>query len=216
MHLYAFGSICRGEIDLDSDVDLLALVNGHDDRLDPAKYSIYSYTKMKILWDKGSPFAWHLAGESRLLFASDQVDFLKSLDQPSPYTMYVADCEKFLGVFLAARASIVENGASRVFDLSTIFLSVRNIATCFSLGVLEVPNFSRHSALQLFGEFRIPISMECYRVLERSRILCTRSVGEDISDEDSYLVLAEFDVIEQWMQKLVVRANEHDRIEQPS
>jgi len=216
MHLYAFGSVCRGEIDTDSDIDLLALVSGHDGRLDPTKYSIYSYAKMRMLWQKGSPFAWHLAAESRLLFASDEVDFLKSLDQPSPYMACVADCEKFLGVFLAARASIMESSATRVFDFSTIFLSIRNIATCFSLGVLDVPNFSRHSALQLCKEFRIPISTECYRVFERSRILCTRSSGEDLSDEDSSVAFAGFDVIEQWMQKLVERANEHDRIEQPS
>lgn len=36
MHIYAFGSICRGEIDKNSDIDLLAIVDGFDARLWPA------------------------------------------------------------------------------------------------------------------------------------------------------------------------------------
>ena len=37
MHLYAFGSVCRGDINYDLDIDLLALVSGHDARLNPAE-----------------------------------------------------------------------------------------------------------------------------------------------------------------------------------
>lgn len=35
MHIYAFGSICRGEVDASSDIDMLAIVNGHDARFRP-------------------------------------------------------------------------------------------------------------------------------------------------------------------------------------
>lgn len=216
MHLYAFGSVCRGEVSLDSDIDLLALLEGYDPRLDPAKYSIYSYSKMRLLWERGSPFAWHLAAESRLLFASDDADFLRSLGQPSHYREAAADCEKFLGVFSAARASIGESNKSGVFDLSTVFLSVRNIATCFALGVLRKPNFSRHSALALSGDFLLPISQDSYLVLERARILCTRSIGEDISEIDAARTIAEFDALEEWMVALLKEANRHERVEQPS
>jgi len=45
------------------------------------------------------------------------------------------------------QCSITGGSNSKVFDLSTIFLSIRNIATCFSLGVKSQPNFSRNSAL---------------------------------------------------------------------
>jgi hypothetical protein len=179
MHLYAFGSVCRGDITRDSDIDLLALVSDHDVRLDPAKYSIYSYAKMKTMWLKGSPFAWHLSLESRLLYSEDGSNFLGSLDQPAPYSNCIPDCQKFYGVFLEALSSLEENISTKVFDLSTLFLSVRNISTCFALGVLGKPLFSRHAALQLPAEFQLPISNECYRILERARILCTRSMGAD-------------------------------------
>lgn len=215
MHIYAFGSICRGEVALDSDLDLLALVKGHDDHLDPNKYSIYSYAKMALMWSKGSPFAWHLALEARLLFASDELDFLKSLGLPAPYTNYRQDCEKFFGVFLEAHKSLVESTTSRVFDLSSVFLSARNIATCFALGVLDKPNFSRHSALGLYEDFALPISQTCYRILERSRILCTRSQGPDITEQEVTVALSEFGAIEKWMNRLVMKAKEHERIQQP-
>src|ERR1035441_8754359 len=152
MHIYAFGSVCRGEVDLDSDIDLLALVDGFDARFDPGKYSIYSYQKIKKLWSSGSPFAWHLALESRLLFASDGQNYMELLGRPGPYTRYVQDCEKFLEVFRQAASSLRRDSDSRIFDMSSAFLGVRNISTCYSLGVLGEPNFSRHAAIQLGSE----------------------------------------------------------------
>ena len=70
MHVYAFGSICRGEIDYGSDVDLLAIVERFVPELDPSKFSIYSYSRIEQLWDEGNPFAWHLATEFKMLFSS--------------------------------------------------------------------------------------------------------------------------------------------------
>lgn len=216
MHLYAFGSLCRGEISRDSDVDVLALVAGHDDRLDPGRYSIYSYAKITKMWSQGSPFAWHLALESRLLFASDGSDFLRLLGQPSEYTRCLTDCEKFYGVFLEARSSLETDASSRVFDLSTVFLSIRNIATCFALGVLREPIFSRHAALRLPSQFKVPVSEAAYHILERSRILCTRSLGSDITCGEACQALSECKLIHKWMANLVEEAKRYDRIQQPS
>jgi hypothetical protein len=209
MHLYAFGSVCRGDITHDSDVDLLALVSGHDARLNPAKYSIYSYAKMKTMWLKGSPFAWHLSIESRLLYSEDGSDYLRSLGTPAPYSYCLADCQKFYGVFQDALASLQESLSTKVFDLSSLFLSIRNISTCFALGVLGKALFSRHVALQLTTGFQLPISHDSYRILERARILCTRGTGVDITDSEARLVLSEGELINQWMITLVEKAERH-------
>jgi hypothetical protein len=213
MHLYAFGSVCRGEIDRDSDIDLLALVSRHDDRLDPARYSIYSYNKMKSMWKKGNPFAWHLSAESRLLYSDDGCDFLESLGRPAPYSNCLSDCRRFYGVYLEAISSLDGDMSSTVFDLSALFLSTRNIATCFALGVLGQMLFSRHAALMLPPEFRLPISEDCYRILERARILCTRSKGENITADEARLARSECESIRQWMKILTERAETHGRIQ---
>ena len=213
MHLYAFGSICRGEIYLDSDVDLLALVSGHDDRLDPSKFSIYSYRKMSTMWLNGSPFAWHLSLESRLLYSTDNSNFIAGLGRPARYAKCVLDCQKFYTVFREALASLDEGISTKVFDLSSLFLSIRNISTCFALGVLEQPLFTRHAALHLPREFRLPLSEESYRILERARILCTRSTGQDIEDDEAKFVLTESEVINQWMKTLITKAEEYGRVQ---
>lgn len=211
MHIYAFGSVCRGDILPSSDIDLLAIADGYDHRFDPDSYSIYSYKRISELWQEGNPFAWHLALESKLLFASDENDFLKSLSNPEPYKNCVSDCEKFYGLFRDARTSLAANSASRVFDLSTIFLSIRNIATCFSLGVTTTPTFARNSATRL-GAFSINVSSGAYQVLESARILCTRGHGSRISTSEAHTAILEFDEIDRWMDGLVKGAKTHERI----
>jgi hypothetical protein len=213
MHVYGFGSVCRGEVDPDSDVDLLMIEGSHQSRVDPDVYSIYSYDRIEELWRQGNPFAWHLSLESRLLFASDRQDYLHTLGKPAPYTHCIRDCEGFLELFCAARASIADGVASRVFDLSTIFLSIRNIATCFSLGVTKRPDFSRSSALRL-GPDSVPISRESYQVLERARLLCTRGRGVNITVEECHDTMCELDEVLNWVRKVVEKAKEHERIQQ--
>lgn len=208
MHIYAFGSVCRGDVSPGSDVDLLAVVHGHDARFSPDDYSIYSYERIRELWEEGNPFAWHLAIESKLLYSSDHSDFLMSLGKPGAYRKCLRDCEKFFALFQEARASFELHAESKVFDLSTVFLAIRNFATCFSLGTLDKPDFSRSSALRL-GELSLSIPQNAYNVLERSRILCTRAIGEPITDHDARIAFGQFPRIEEWMNGILEQAGKH-------
>jgi hypothetical protein len=202
MHIYVFGSVCRGDVSPGSDIDLLAIVQGHDDRFSPDDYSIYSYSRIQEIWTEGNPFAWHLAEESRLVYASDQTDFLKSLGRPSVYRNCRADCEKFYALFQEAWRSFEGGSASKIFDLSMVFLGIRNFATCFSLGALSRGDFSRSSALRI-GDHSLSIPLEAYRILERARMLSTRAIGEIITDEEAQTAEAQFPAIDQWMNKLL-------------
>lgn len=213
MHIYAFGSICRGEVTLGSDVDLLAITEGHDARFDLATYSIYSYGRLRELWQEGNPFAWHLSLESKLLFSEDATDFLRSLGPPRAYRGAVADCEKFARLFRAARDAIQAGTNSVVFELSTIFLAIRNIATCFSLGLTDHPDFSRRSALRL-GYNSLAIDAVAFDALERARVLSTRGVGIAPDQKDLLRITATFGVVEKWMNTLCARARSCERIQQ--
>jgi len=210
-HVYAFGSICRGDISRDSDVDLLALVSSRDERFDPDTYSIYSYNRIESLWNEGNPFAWHLARESRLLYSSDQTDHLKKLGDPKPYRKCVKDCRKFRDLYRSAISSLMGAARSTIFDLSTIFLSIRNFATCYSLGVTSIPNFSRRSALQI-GSASVPLSEACYTILERARILCTRGYGRGLTKNEIALVVKELEPVDMWMTRLLEGAQRHERV----
>ncbi|WP_202806101.1 hypothetical protein [Snodgrassella communis] len=133
MHIYAFGSIYRGEVDLISDIDLLAIVNGRNHSFNPKNYSIYTYARIDELWEQENPCAWHLFLESRLIYLSDSSDYLHSLGKPDIYNSGLSDCKNFYEIFLSAKNSIEKSNLTEIFDLSSIFRAVRNFATCYTV-----------------------------------------------------------------------------------
>lgn len=213
MHIYAFGSVCRGDITPGSDVDLLAITESHDARFDLATYSIYSYARVHELWQEGNPFAWHLSLESKLLFSEDATDFLRGLGPPQPYRHVVADCEKFARLFGAASQALRVGTNSVVFELSSIFLAIRNIATCYSLGLMERPDFSRRSALRL-GSDSLVTDPVVFDALERARVLSTRGVGTAPDEEDLLRISGSLEMVESWIHRLCARARMHERVQQ--
>ena len=83
-----------------------------------------------------------------------------------------------------------------------MFLRIRNLATCFSLGMFGQPDFSRNSALRL-GTRSIPIPFDAYSVLERSRVLSTRGFGGNVTISDVEVVRRTLSTIEEWAEMLV-------------
>ena len=204
VHIYAFGSICRGEIDLGSDVDLLAIVSKNVNQLDLNIFSVYSYKRIQELWMEGNPFAWHLSLESKLIFSDNKTDFLRKMNCPAPYKQGRNDCLKFKSIFNKAVDSINFSIDSYIFDLGTIFLAIRNFATCFSLSQLERPNFSRDSAKSI-GNWSLHINDKAYDIFMRARILCTRGIGNLISTDELYFALSQILEIANWMERLIQR-----------
>lgn len=200
MHIYAFGSICRGEIDKHSDIDVIAIVDGFDERLDPNKFSIYSYNRIKEIWEEGNPFAWHLSLESKLIYSKNNTDFLEELGKPNNYQNGENDCDKFYQLFISSEKAIKSGTSSKTFELSNIFLSIRNFATCYQLANGKFC-FSRDSALVL--DKKVPIELENYCILEKARILCTRGKGESITTEEFEVIKGELNSIRVWMESLL-------------
>jgi len=213
VHIYAFGSICRGEVDSFSDIYMLAIVNGRDDRFNPKDYSIYSYTRIGELWEQGNPFAWHLFLESKLIYSSDNSDYLRSIGAPSAYKSGLADCNKFREIFLFAKKSIEGSNLTEVFDLSSVFLAIRNFATCYSLHTDVKPDFSRNSARNL-GAHSIPIDNSTYELLERARVLSIRGVGELLGTYDVGKAKQSLNEIESWMNEKIstITSDGYERI----
>lgn len=202
MHLYCFGSICRGEVTSESDVDLLAIVDGYDDRFDKDKYSIYSYERIRELFQEGNPFAWHLYKEAKLIHADDKNDFLRSISSPSRYSNREMHCLKFLNILEDAMGSISKSNNSVVLDLSTTFLAIRNFAICYSMGDISKANFSRGAALQL-GKKSLPLRREEYKVFESCRILSTRGQGSTLEKSEINLAIKSLGVVHDWMNNLM-------------
>jgi hypothetical protein len=200
MHFYAFGSICRGEVDRSSDVDLLACITGPNPDIDTDKFSVYQHDRLHCLWAEGNPFAWHLHLESRLLFSSDGVDFLASLGVPAAYKAGAEDCEKFALLFSESLDQLSKTRVNATFNLSCMFLGIRNVATCYSLWRGH-PVFSRKSPLLI--DSPLNVDEGTYRVLTRARVLSTRGIGDALSDEEVKLALGAAPAIQVWMTQLL-------------
>lgn len=195
-HIYAFGSICRGEYEPNSDVDLLVCTSDDDGTYDKGKFSIYDYPRINELWLEGNPFAWHLFYESKIIYASNGVDFIKTLGTPSEYVNGRKDCLKFRELFEEAIKQLESDSTSQTFHLSCIFLAIRNFATCYSLHRLQ-PIFSRKSPFLI--EPKLQLNEDVYNVLLNARILSTRGVGKRLSRGEIETVKDNVDVIGLWM-----------------
>jgi hypothetical protein len=199
-HFYAFGSVCRGEVDGFSDIDLLACVSEPASKVDPQKFSVYSHERLKELWVEGNPFSWHLHLESRLLFASDGIDFIAQLGTPNRYKNALKDCEKFSNLCEESYRSLDSSSHSNVFHLSCMFLAIRNIATCFSLAEGR-PVFSRNSPLLVKPPLNI--SKKNFDILVRSRILSTRGAGQKIADDEIDEIKKDYSTVREWVHCLL-------------
>lgn len=199
MHFYAFGSVCRGEIDLGSDVDLLACVSNNNSNLSKDIFSIYSYSRIEELWKEGNAFSWHLHLESKMIFSSDSEDYLARLGAPSPYTKAEEDCAKFRALFIESYDSIIRSRTSSVFNISCMFVAMRNFATCHSLGNGQ-PIFSRRSPLLI--QDSLEITDEIFDMLARARILSTRGLGKILDDREVKLIIDHAPIILDWLNNL--------------
>lgn len=207
MYIYLFGSLCRGEIDEFSDVDLLAITGSneiYENQLDTQKFSIYKEKRLKELWTEGNPFAWHLFQESKLIYSDNKENIMESWGKPNPYINVESDLKKFSTLFYDSIKSLKDSEYSDIFDLSMLFLSIRNFASCYSLGALNEFNFSRKSALKLKPD-KLKISDESFSILERARILSTRGSGKLITDLEKKIVTKEIDTISDWFQLILTK-----------
>lgn len=199
-HVYVFGSLIRGDYDKYSDIDLLALVSSFNEKYDINKFSIYSYDRISELWNQGNPFAWHLSTESKLVYSSDGTDFIAKLGSPSDYKNAVYDCNKFLTLYMDSKHFLLNNTNSVVFEVSNIFLAIRNFATCFALSMGE-NIFSRNSS-KLLGKYSLNISESTYDILVRARILSTRGTGTVLSDSEVQKIKTSLPYIDSWFNTL--------------
>ncbi|TPH26342.1 nucleotidyltransferase domain-containing protein [Haemophilus haemolyticus] len=203
MHAYVFGSLCRGELDNKSDIDIL-IISDEKFGSEYSKYSVYSYEKIRGLWLDGNPFAWHLYLESKLVFSSEGNDFLRELGEPSKYSNMRNDFYKFKDIYTNSLKSLELNFNS-VFNLSCIFLAIRNISTCYSLYLGEAV-FSRRSMIKITPAIDIPI--EVIETLEKCRILSTRGIGDDLNKPELENVISHIDSIDKWFDKIEGNINE--------
>ncbi|TLV00403.1 nucleotidyltransferase domain-containing protein [Dyadobacter luticola] len=208
MEIYAFGSLTRGEVDKYSDYDFLILRESHEKIGDLNKddFSIYTYKRIDNLWKEGNPFAWHLFKESKCIFTSLDSPYIPSLKMPKNYMKCESDLERFYQLYLDAKNSLLASNISTDFDLSMIFLAIRNFASCFALGILGECVFSRNSA-RMIGKYSLDIVNDAYGILIKARVLATRGIGATATEEEVSVILKSLSQIDIWFNSLIKESN---------
>jgi hypothetical protein len=181
----------------DSDIDLLAITDSSAP-VNANQFSQYTFAQLHSLWTQGNPFAWHLALEARLIFAADGDDVLRGLGSPNAYTNWTADRQKFRDLYQAATRALADPRATPVFELSNIFLAIRNLAICYSLATGTNPVFSRR-AFRLLGAESLTLDTRACEILEASRILSTRAIGVPASSAEVEYVVSRLPTVDVWI-----------------
>jgi predicted nucleotidyltransferase len=205
--IYAFGSITRGEIDRNSDIDILVITES-DELKEMNKYhSYYKKTTLSNLWEEGNPFAWHLYNEAKLIYTYNGIDYISKLGKPKKYSNLIDDLENLYNIFMDAKESLLSDNTSMIFDYSTVFLVIRNVATCFELGVNNKFCFQRDSAINISSN-KLEIENELYQVLRDCRVLSTRGLGTYPETKSLHRLKDKMNSIENWILQIKNEAYE--------
>jgi hypothetical protein len=87
-----------------------------------------------------------------------------------------------------------------------MFLGARNFATCHSLASNK-PVFSRYSPFLIVDKLNIEESV--FNTLLKARILSTRGIGDNITQDEMTIVLENAPTIQKWM-KTILMANQYE------
>lgn len=171
---YVFGSVCRGEPDPGSDVDVLVISNEPSAARElPAAWSLYSPRRLRQLFARGTLFAWHLYLESVPVWPRGAPGFLKRIGPPAAYVgarREIADLQKILR---SAVAELERGTLSPVYELGLIALACRDTAMAASPTLAGHFDFSRHAPLALLSA-RFPLTRRQFDYLLSCRRATTR------------------------------------------
>lgn len=171
---YVFGSVCRGEPDPGSDVDVLVISDqpGAAREL-PTAWSIYSTKRLRQLFARGTLFAWHLYLEAVPIWPRGEPGFLKRIGPPAAYAGAKREISDLQKILRSAVTEIEHGTPSPVYEFGLIALACRDTAMAASPVLAGHFDFSRHAPLALSAA-RFPLTQRQFDYLLACRRATTR------------------------------------------
>jgi predicted nucleotidyltransferase len=175
--IYIFGSLMRGEVSPTSDVDVLVIPLGTQEKKQyPDTWSVYTTKTVEAYYRAGRLFAWHLHLESKCIYCSGVVPFLEELGKPAPYTTWQEDITDLEVIMNDALAEIRSGTNSLTYELGLVHTAVRDIAMSASWRLLPAPSFSRDVPYLL--PVPCPLPNHVYQAAMLARHSSTRGATE--------------------------------------
>lgn len=170
--IYVFGSTCRGEHTLTSDVDVLAIPFDIERPQFPEHWSIYSPDLLAEYFQSGRLFAWHLHLEAKCVFSSRAEPFLKSLGPPAPYSTIFDDINDLEALLIDAINELNAGTENLIYELGIVYTAIRDLAMSSSWSMLKNPCFSADAPYRL--PIEIPLPRATYHQAMLARHASTR------------------------------------------
>lgn len=181
--VFVFGSYGRGDHDDTSDLDILAVVENGKGRVPtdkvlkylppilrhlPPEISWYGQSRVRNMFEGGELFAWHLHGDAQPIF--DPSGFLRSLGTPKQYVAAIEDIKSFQSLLDGVPQQLRSAPWNRVYEAGLVYICARNIAMSASAVLLDAPDFSRNSPLNLRDSAPFPLTVTEYSELMHCRL----------------------------------------------
>lgn len=137
-----FGSFARAEQTVDSDYDILVILQKSQQITSELKTKVYSLFEREIsiswynqgrikqMYEMGHLFAWHIFQESKPLFIFNE--FISTLGEPKPYEFFSEDVWSLIEILKPTKASVERNSRNLIYEAGLAYVCVRNIAICAS------------------------------------------------------------------------------------
>lgn len=186
-----FGSQARKENDLQSDKDVLVIIDENTKNLSSMQshiqnssnddISVYTDKRIKQMFDEGHLFAWHLYLESKPLDGSKNDIWFYSLGRPALYTSEDQDISDFIKILGEALIGF-KNGKNIIFEAGLCHLACRNLGLFLSYKTTQTFDFSRYAAINLAPTWKLDIEKSLYDQLVMCRRISSRGQSlEEIS-----------------------------------
>ncbi|MFT6909833.1 MAG: hypothetical protein ACJAS1_006560 [Oleiphilaceae bacterium] len=197
--IYIFGSAVRGEVAINSDVDVLVITDQVEEKSTfPETWSIYSKKSIEKLFSQGKLFAWHLYLDAKCIYSSKPTNFLEQIGEPAKYKDLICDFSA-LNELLDSSLSEVKITNSEVFEIGLIYTALRDIAMVASTTLCDRPCFSRYSPYKI--PLKISLPKDLYESMIEARLTSTR--GLEFTGDTSRIIdeLISYD-IKLWVQEI--------------
>lgn len=200
---YIFGSLRAGEIDPDSDVDVLAIVEGSEERSNlPVTWSVYTKEAIRSHFARGTLFAWHLYSDALLIWPKQRSGFIEELGPPAEYAHGKTEIAGLISVLHEAIAALYGGANSPVFEHGLVAMCCRDIAMAASIHVNGHFEFSRFAPFRL-DLVTFPLKLERYTLALQCRRATVRGINPPILGQGNSLSHAELDGILAWADQVL-------------